>query len=1331
MSNPGYARTTKRWYCNGIDLNSPVDSVREGYFPILENLRTYTSGVVQPRLGITAIADIINSKTPAHSVRRLNNKADNTWTRVVGVGDSVAYGQTSFTRLQYNGGNVAGSGNPLALLPWRPDQSPASWMYIADSLIMRKLTYNGTTETTHQVGIAPPTLPPTVELGVPVDLFTSAVYTEIFKATTNWTSDGTVAGAVTSQTRLSTTVVTALYDSGTTGWVSIVPTSATDIGPGMMLNIIIGLNQYDFQVYEIYRATSATASTIATVLYDNNPTNTGMCTIVPSNAFPELSRNCVVLINAVTYARVIELVRGPDTSVVGIRCDTGATTVAAAQSIKVVNSFRGYLPDTAVAGNALSSKSIRSTFTAASATVVTGSVTFTVPVAPWDLSAMGASSNKTGIADNEYFHVSFKCDDLSKLVQGRILFDCGDGTFTQNFFYRSFTPSDLILAAKGTQTAIAAQNVRNIRSEVSRRVGFRMLDSGLGRGHGGFNQDADNNLGSSSQLTDRTIFDQLDPISPNPGPRDQTGTGDSQWHEIRFRRGDCVRVGSQWNLGWAAINKFRLELTTTASASANVIEVNSFSVWGGYSPDIGDIGAPYLFRYRYRSSVTGAKSNWSPATRSGIISTRQYINISCTSTSLPDIDLIDVQRWGGTITSWADVGTIPKASSPFVDTVSDNAARATLPDSELDTNYQPWVVAQPPKTGTATTVAGTLIKDSGTNFDTAWVKGTTVKVKGLYTSIRKVWTTSLMEVEDAVASGSSLAWEITEPFKASQPLPCLWGPYNGWFFACGDSQNPGRLYYSNKNDPDTTQDTFYIEITSPSDPLQNGVMYNGHCYVFSSEKMYEIIEISPDGQFVYQETPAGKGMMFRWGICVGPYIWFLSKDGIYQTDGGQAISITDDTLYPLFPHEGQVGSTVNGFLAPNMISGQDANFRLSYYDDYLYFDYIDTAAARRTLVYSAGSDVKGWFPDVYTPGITYHYGEEGEGIHNLLLCGADNTTAKLYSYGGLTDNGTAVSWHAREPSFDAGDRRADKIYGDFILNANPGGGTINVAAGVNNYSTITTLNSTTMTGGSQAQKVFDILSGNGVEARNFAIDLSGTGTLPKIYITEPSHSPRPEDTYLRALIYDDCEYPGEKFFQGIEIETDTDNAVRTARIEYDGGTLGATLSIQHNGQIMKPYSFPSGFTAHMVRIIPTDGNFWKQFLAKWIWEPEPPLVSTWESQQTSHGHVGYIHLKCIWITHTSTADLTLTITRMDDNTSQTFTIPNSGGVRGRESYILLGPAYFCKGKTFKYKLTQADSVPFRVYLDNCGVMLKPWGSEQQFTRWAGWGAVHGDGKATI
>ena len=61
-------------------------------------------------------------------------------------------------------------------------------------------------------------------------------------------------------------------------------------------------------------------------------------------------------------------------------------------------------------------------------------------------------------------------------------------------------------------------------------------------------------------------------------------------------------------------------------------------------------------------------------------------------------------------------------------------------------------------------------------------------------------------------------------------------------------------------------------------------------------------------------------------------IYFIGKDGIYQTVGGVAQSGTDDTLYALFPHDGIAGRSVNGINPPDFT--QPNMMQLEYADGY-------------------------------------------------------------------------------------------------------------------------------------------------------------------------------------------------------------------------------------------------------------------------------------------------------------------------------------------------------------------------------------------------------------
>lgn len=1363
MSAPKFNRTTERFYVRGIDLNNPQDSVRQGFVPIIENVRSFTEGVIQPRQGLgggpAALAGtVLAGKSPVHSIRRLNDPASNTFARIVGVGDSLAFGTTVFpyTRAQYNGSNVVFSGNPLALIPYRPDQSPQSWMYVGDSPgannFMYKIAINGTV---HQMGLQPPTVPPTITNGAQV--FGTQLYTN-FQNAAGWTNDGTViTTGIASQTRvnvgvINTTVV--VYDdgraipNGSPGWCNIVlPAAAISVlGRGAILEVVTGgptLTQ--LLVHDVFPTNSVALLSIANIIYDSGVN--GTCTIQASTAVDELVQDTIIFIGGLFYARVTSIAKGPDGSL-SFRCSTGINTVGAGQTLAVIPSARVYDTGagmTPAGGDPIGQRDI-----------TTGTPTPPVPGIGWlnintavDLTEFHTiSANGLGVTDDDYVHLSFQTTDLSAITQGRILFN-NDAevtpTYTRNFYYRAFTPNDLVSATTAKDTSINNRNTIIINRQLDN--GGRPVYSGSGLESGNDDpwaarRDAREARGSRIDNPPKLVAPGTDPNAPTTDDpaRSQTGTGASQWHELIFRRGELVRVGNDESRGYNNINGFRLELTINSNTGPTVgIAINSLSLYGSGALDVGDRGDVYLYRYRYRCSTTGVRSNYSPVGRAYAKPYRETVSVVCTSSTAPEVDKIDIERWGGSLTNWIYVGTCSNSTRTFTDTIADDALVANVAFSEGDSNFQPFPCLLPPKTGTTAVagVCGIMVRDVGANFDPRWVKDTPLKIDGVQTAITRVLSSSLMEIRDSLGTRSSVAWEIPQP-EIIQPVRSLWGPYNGRFFGCGDSNNPGTVYWTTGNNPDSTQESFYLEVTATSEPLQGGGIFNGRCYVFSSERLFLLEEIGPDS-FIAIEVPGRNGLFSPWALCVGERMWYLDKDGIYQTAGGDPINITDRTMRPLFVREGTGGQAVNGFNPPKIVAGEEANLRLAYYDSRLYFTYRDSANTYRVLSYTVfagpeGGSEAGWWPDVYTPGLSCLYGEEGTAVHSLL---AGGTNGNLYSIGGPSDNGSAIAWHLRSGAYDAGDRRALKLWGDSIVEADPNNATINVAIGYNNYSNTLALTPTSFTGATRVQQILDISSGSEFEARNIQLDLTGSSTTatPLLYFWEPSFALRPEASVLRASQWEDAGQFGDKFFQGIKIRANTGGITRTVQVQYDIAGVGDTLLINHNGDLQKDYSFAGAFTANQVRLIPTDGapDAWQLYDWQWVFQPEPPIGYRWESQQTSHGYRDFFSLKELYVTLKSTSAVILTITRTDDGQTFSYTIDPSGtgiGTNGQKQRIRVKTAPI-KGKALIYTFAGIGNTVFRLYKDDTVALIKPWSSEDQFVPHWVFGAPHGDGRVEI
>lgn len=142
----------QRFDCIGIDLNRPVDSVKPSHFPLLLNVRATQSGNLVPRDGLTDLGEVVAGQSPVHSIRRLNDPSASTYTNILGTGTHVAYGPDGGAYTDLDSGY---SGNPLALMPYRPESATAAWMYVADSSRMRKVSRAGLLQT---IGLAPPAM---------------------------------------------------------------------------------------------------------------------------------------------------------------------------------------------------------------------------------------------------------------------------------------------------------------------------------------------------------------------------------------------------------------------------------------------------------------------------------------------------------------------------------------------------------------------------------------------------------------------------------------------------------------------------------------------------------------------------------------------------------------------------------------------------------------------------------------------------------------------------------------------------------------------------------------------------------------------------------------------------------------------------------------------------------------------------------------------------------------------------------------------------------------------------------------------------------------------
>ncbi len=184
-----------------------------------------------------------------------------------------------------------------------------------------------------------------------------------------------------------------------------------------------------------------------------------------------------------------------------------------------------------------------------------------------------------------------------------------------------------------------------------------------------------------------------------------------------------------------------------------------------------------------------------------------------------------------------------------------------------------------------------------------------------------------------------------------------------------------------------------------------------------------------------QESISTRGLYLPRCLAVdgGGNVFFRAKDGIYHSPSGQgAKSITEDDLYNLFPHEGMTPQPVTrgGYTVYPPDDTRPQAQKMNVANGYLYYDYEDASGTMRTLVFDIAA--MGWVTDEYEFPVSLHILEDGAGINGVLTGCFDGKVRPLTDSG--AENSCAV---LLMPSWNAGDTRATKHFGDLYVEAGP------------------------------------------------------------------------------------------------------------------------------------------------------------------------------------------------------------------------------------------------------------------------------------------------------
>jgi hypothetical protein len=1219
----------------GVDLQRPADRTTPGKWPHAENLVSTTDGAPEPRpgLGTSAVASAPANKTPWHSMRTLHDPTAGvgTWNRIHGIQDRLC-DQRSGSPSTINDLLGGLSGNPLSMVQARPTESPQPFMYVADANLMRKVDRSGNLK---QIGLPAPAAAPTALVSSGHVLRT----VDLFAALTGWAAaSGAAAPALLSAgpgrpVNTTTPATNGFVRDNASNLVCIAPTAMTNITVGTVLEILVPGPAIDNVLVEETHAGSA-ALAITRILYDSG--TSGMCSIVLAASSPNIDTNSLLLVTGVAsvgteLVRVHEVIYATD----GSMCIRTSTSVErfATDTVEAKPSFTCHINGVGPSpGGTIQNNGLR---TSVAAATTVGTPATISKVAALDLSSVGST---IGSALDDYMSILFRLSDQSKLTEIRLMLDCDTGSvsagaftgteFTKNYFVKTITPSDLTSMLEFLQTALGNRQDQTHKAGLAatRRVPPERYRSD--REEPGFN------FPDVSDITDRPGFIRDDP------PRDQLKSGRDQFSCVRFRLSEMQRVGTDETRGWKDIVGIRIAFITTAAVT---LDVTGWILHGGYEPEIDELSEGYRYRVRGRDSSTGVVSNASPASLGPVRPLRQSVLVTLAQHPSAECDKLDVERMGGGVPGWRYVGTVANSASPtFTDAVSNESSAAALEsDPSGLLHCQPWPLPQRPLTGSGVTVtvSGTLIRDTSAPWSTSLLRGSPVKANGRQGTLRRVLSTSLIEVEENMGQAASTTWEMPRPVLAGQPLPILFG--GDWdqnrMIALGDPADPSAYYVTRRGNFDATYELLRYEI--PGAILQNGCIYNGSPYIGSTEHIYRIEDAGTDpfGNLLLRAVvvPGSRGIIARYAFCSGDRMYGLDREGIWACDGGVPSVLTDDDLYPIFPHGGVAGVAVNGIDPPDLQPMDTSKLRLAVGGNRLRFTYTTIAGTYRELEYRIRTGApSGWYPHVYGVGVASTYYDEGPGRRGWLMGGAGSPTAALYQLtAAQSDAGTAIAWSGTPQYENVGDPRKRKRWGDYTTEVDRDGSTVNVTPKFDNGLTAATL--VALSAGTGRQIDIGNLGtapvGSGVLATNMSLTFSGSVTTqrPRIYTWEPTWLNRPEVTSNRATDFEDVDPPGPKYVRGIWLMYDAMGNTRAVNVYRDGNLTTSVATVTGITGASGPkgayFPFTTPFYAHTLLAVPTDASTWMLFGVRYEADAAPP--STTGPQELSD--LGYAGAK--WI----------------------------------------------------------------------------------------------------
>lgn len=711
----------------------------------------------------------------------------------------------------------------------------------------------------------------------------------------------------------------------------------------------------------------------------------------------------------------------------------------------------------------------------------------------------------------DYIGLYLYVSDPAQVQSITLKFDCGDGSFNTDYFYRTIGQGPL-------------QSFLNPVND------------------------------PTTSATDFVIADALGLYGQQQGGISPLNSGLAQFTPLLMQLSDFSGSGrADFNdpvFNWQAVNGYQIEIVTNDNASITV-GLAALILMGGAGPDsLGGVAYDYLFTFY--NNVDGTESNPCmvmsninpPLQTDWVVPRRQPVLLTMTYPKLdPQTTSLRIYRRGGTLgDNYRRVDEVLITGSPqkytdissdadiqsadFVSFVNDVPVTSTLP-VPVNTTLNNLILNPGLQNVFPTSMANISVGQQVTI-------GNIAPPDGLLNNSETVvvYTLASDHFTAYVQNAHAVGELVYATAKYGQPVTIMAQAFEQMWFA-GDPNNPHYLYWSAKSNPQAVSSAAYVEVGTPDDPITAIVKFKGNLYVSTRKFWWSIAPGSNEGASPTPYPTAAKHgcvAVFGW-LATEEAIFYQAIDGIRAFAGGASTYLTQDQE---FIFQG-VGTSPIVEAEPSQLS----QTRAAYWNNMLFFSYVGTDTNRHRLIFH--TIYKRWRnDDVDAQSILL------EADTNTLIFGDSNGLVRQDRIGTVdegNDAGTLVSnpiemdlqWGYN----DQGMPVEQKNYQEFTLDVNTNGQVVTVELLFNDQDgeDAFTVNLGTITTTGRERVNANLNSGEGFEAYKVSLRLTCSAT-EAVYIYQAAiralrlaMTRQSLDTYVRKFSTDESKICKQVFIE--------------------------------------------------------------------------------------------------------------------------------------------------------------------------------------------------------